>query len=172
MKNTFLILGGLIMGAASSLNAEIIPVSPVNGSTVDLHNARQKAFLTMSQQERKANFSDQTFRDSLHASSWYPVPVVIRWMVSKKTAGPYTVTLYEGRQRKAVDTAVVNDLEVKFDNLKIATAYRYTVQAASGEKYTGFFNTSDQPPRLMRVENVPNFRDFGGRIGLDGRRIR
>ena len=56
--------------------------------------------------------------------------------------------------------------------MKIATAYRYTVQAASGEKYTGFFNTSDQPPRLMRVENVPNFRDFGGRIGLDERRIR
>lgn len=171
-KKLCLTVGGIIMGSIGQLNADILPISPENGSTVSLHNARQKAFLTMSQQERKANFSDQTFRDSLHASSWYPVPVVIRWMVSKKTAGPYTVTLYEGRQRKAVDTAVVNDLEVKFDNLKIATAYRYTVQAASGEKYTGFFNTSDQPPRLMCVENVPNFRDFGGRIGLDGRRIR
>ena len=53
-KKLCLTVGGIIMGSMGQLNADILPISPENGSTVSLHNARQKAFLTMPQAERKA----------------------------------------------------------------------------------------------------------------------
>ena len=35
----------------------------------------------------------------------------------------------------------------------------------------GRFTTEDLPPRLMRVDGVPNVRDIGGWRGLGGRRV-
>lgn len=176
MKNTAkklcLAVGGIVMCVNGQLNADILPVSPAEGSTVSLHNARQKAFLTMPQAERKANFSDQIFRNSLRESSWHPEKVVFRWMISKKTVGPYTVTLYEAGKAQPVETLCTDKTEVAVDNLKIATQYKWSVKSANGDEFNGSFKTADLVPRLLRVENVPNFRDFGGRIGLDGRRIR
>ena len=47
-KKLCLTVGGIIMGSMGQLNADILPISPENGSTVSLHNARQKAFLESS----------------------------------------------------------------------------------------------------------------------------
>ena len=172
IKKLWLAAGLIVMSATGQLNADILPVSPTDGSTVSLHNARQKAFLTMPQAERKANFSDQVFRNSLRESYYHPEKVVFRWMISEKTVGPYTVTLYEKGNPQPVETVCTDKTEVAVDNLKIATEYKWHVKSVNGDEFTGSFKTEDLPPRLLRIENVPNFRDFGGRIGLDGRRIR
>ena len=61
------------------------------------------------------------------------------------------------------------------DNLLIATKYYWKVSAktASGTvTKTGTFTTEDQTPRLLRIDTVPNVRDFGGHKTLDGRRVR
>ena len=171
-KKLWLAVGAIAVCASAQLNADILPVSPTDGSTVSLHNARQKAFLTMPQAGRKANFSDQIFRNSLRESYYHPEKVVFRWMISKQTVAPYTVTLYEKGDPQPVETVCTDKTEVAVDNLKIATEYKWHVKSANGDEFTGSFKTEDLPPRLLRIENVPNFRDFGGRIGLDGRRIR
>jgi protein-tyrosine phosphatase len=36
----------------------------------------------------------------------------------------------------------------------------------------GTFRTEDLAPRLIHLSRVRNMRDFGGRVGLDGRRVR
>ena len=172
IKKLCLAVGGIAMCVNGQLKADILPVSPVEGSTVALHNARQIAFLSMPQAERKANFSDQVFRDSLHEGSWYPEKVMLRWMVSKNTTAPYTVTLYEADDPQPVESVCTDKTEVAVENLKIATQYKWRVKSANGDEFNGTFTTADLAPRMLRIENVPNFRDFGGRMGLDGRRIR
>ena len=172
IKKLCLAVGGIAMCVNGQLKADILPVSPVEGGTVALHNARQIAFLSMPQAERKANFSDQVFRDSLHEGSWHPEKVMLRWMVSKNTTAPYTVTLYEADDPQPVESFCTDKTEVAVENLKIATQYKWRVKSANGDEFNGTFTTADLAPRMLRIENVPNFRDFGGRIGLDGRRIR
>ena len=61
--------------------------------------------------------------------------------------------------------------EVRLDNLEIAASYEWTVEG-DGDSGKGTFKTEDRAPRLIRYPGVPNVRDFGGYIGLGGRRAK
>ena len=56
-------------------------------------------------------------------------------------------------------------------NLEIAREYTWTV-CGDGACARGHFRTRDQAPRVMYVPDVTNIRDLGGRIGLNGRRVK
>lgn len=65
---------------------------------------------------------------------------------------------------------------IYLENLEIATVYRLTVAAVvDGDEVASdskVFETESVAPRFIRVDGVPSFRDLGGRVGLDGRRVR
>jgi len=57
-------------------------------------------------------------------------------------------------------------------NLEIGTRYHWQVRSKKAEAI-GSFVTEDLAPRWIEIEGrVRNFRDLGGRIGLDGKRVR
>ena len=96
-----------------------------------------------------------------------------------------------GRETEAGVTQAVARIEVPRVNLEIATRYYWRVGCRNrcgfgchpnhvceqckhyAETPISSFVTEDFAPRWIAVEgNVHNFRDLGGRIGLDGRRVR
>ena len=96
-----------------------------------------------------------------------------------------------GREKKAEGPKDVQRIEVPMANLEIATAYYWKVicRGSCGfgcspkhgcaackklaESPVSSFVTEDFAPRWIEIEGrVGNFRDFGGRIGSDGRRVR
>ncbi|MBO7686399.1 MAG: tyrosine-protein phosphatase [Kiritimatiellae bacterium] len=82
--------------------------------------------------------------------------------------------------RRAKDGVVVftgkthkNSLEI--DNLEIACDYKWRVKGTVGDaklRTEGTFRTEDFAPRLIHLSRVHNVRDLGGRVGLNGRRVR
>ena len=96
-----------------------------------------------------------------------------------------------GREKKAEGPKDVQRIEVPMANLEIATHYYWKVtcrgrcgfdcHAKHGckackrlvETEVEEFVTEDFAPRWIEIEGrVGNFRDLGGRIGMDGRRVR
>ena len=61
--------------------------------------------------------------------------------------------------------------------MKIAQKYYWRVSniddpSAKDVSQVRAFTTEDKAPRIMRIKGATNVRDLGGRIGLDGRRVR
>ena len=96
-----------------------------------------------------------------------------------------------GREMKSEDSNAVVRIEVPMANLEIATHYywKVTCRGRCGfdchpkhgcaacrklvETAVSEFVTEDFAPRWIAIEGrVGNFRDLGGRIGMDGRRVR
>ena len=144
-----------------------------DGETVALHTDRQKAFLALSRAERRANYTDSRWRAELAAGGSAPKPVTLAWTGN----GACTVTVTRKRDQKVVFLATLVDDTVDVWNLEINTEYTWTVVNALGTA-KGAFTTEDEAPRLLRdplataSEGVRGIRDLGGRVGLDGRRVR
>ncbi len=181
MKRTLLPVAALLFAASAVSAAEPAPLkllAPAEGATVPLLNERQKAFLAMPHAERIAAYSNETFRSELRKTAGYcPKPVRLEWDGGDATGGVRAVYTVEVRRRPdgtPVFRADTVGTSVEVDNLEIAREYEWTVHAnALGhESATGTFRTEDRAPRLIRGGAVPNVRDLGGRIGLDGRRVR
>ena len=96
-----------------------------------------------------------------------------------------------GREKEAEGSKSVQRIEVPLANLEIATTYYWKVLCRGrcgfgcspkhnckesktlAESAVASFVTEDFAPRWIAIEGrVGNFRDFGGRIGLGGRRVR
>lgn len=61
--------------------------------------------------------------------------------------------------------------KVWFVNLELGTEYRWSIR--SGEKVaSSWFKTSAEPPRLMFVGGVCDFRDLGGWTAAGGKKVR
>ena len=75
-----------------------------------------------------------------------------------------------------VDFACARETYTFFDNLEIGTTYEVEVSAIAGGRRlataTRKFTTDATAPRLINVPGIPNVRDLGGRVGLDGKRMR
>lgn len=158
------------VGAVSS---SIQLTSPAEGSEECLLRPIQLNFVKMPPDERRAKFVDPEWRKELTSEGYYPRPVNLAWKNANE-ASKYTVTLSttadfaEGTVREY--TAKGNNLKV--DNLMIATKYYWKVSDGKEESAVGSFTTADIAPRLIRAPKVRNVRDLGGRIGLDGRRVK
>ena len=153
-------------------------VSPTNGATVALLSDGQKWYLDLSREVRIAQFASPEWRKKMTALGYYPQPVELAWYwaVTNSLRPKYTVCVYEMPGHVPVyikDTVATN---AAIDNLKIAREYAWEVYASAPDSSRAFasgsFTTEDHAPRLIRIPGVPNVRDLGGRIGLDGRRVR
>lgn len=149
--------------------APLTLVSPQDGATVPTLSDGQKAYLKMPRPERIAFFADQQKRLEMVKLGFYPQPVKLAWNGGKDGAS-YTVTVKRLPDGKVFYTHTGPETSVDVDNLEIARKYEWTVSGGGELKAT--FTTEDQAPRLIRIPGISNVRDLGGRIGLDGRRVR
>ena len=154
-------------------------VSPQPGETVPLLADGQKAFLDLPREERIAAFADPVARAALAGVGHHPRPVRLEWAPDPSWEGlhpRYAVSVRRLPDGTPVFFAETAEPSVDVFNLEIARSYEWTVRPTvlgeAGTPATSFFRTEDRAPRLLRVPGVPNVRDFGGRTGLDGRRVR
>ena len=144
-------------------------LQPQDGAVVPTHTELQKSYLhMMPRKDRIEKFADKSFRKKLAPKKgWYPLPTELSW----KADGECEVKVARKADGKVVFTEKTSAGKTSVDNLEIACDYVWTVKDADGET-SAAFRTEDEAPRLIRVEHVPNVRDLGGRIGLDGRRVK
>ena len=180
MKKT---LGSLLLSvAALAAFAQIKLVEPAPGAVVPLLTEPQRAYVSMDRQTRREKFADHDFRkkemglpaeripgDKKAREAYWPKTVRLAWEAKDGTE-------YRVRVRDRAKNAVVIDQKTKggklyIDNLEVAADYEWTVEGG-GDSGKGTFKTEDGVPRLIRYPGVPNVRDLGGYIGLDGRRAK
>ncbi len=172
------ILGALVgmLVAASAAPLEI--VSPKEGATVSTLTAEMKAYLAQPRAERVKQFADPAERKRIAKFGDRPQKTLLSWNCTLPAA---TGTVWSVKVRRAKDGAVVftgkthkNSLEI--DNLEIACDYKWRVKGTVGDgtplRADGTFRTEDIAPRLIHLSRVHNMRDLGGRVGLNGRRVR
>ena len=163
-----------------AVSAEIVLTEPADRAIVPLLTDAQKAYVLMPTAERRDRFASASFRrgqmglpvekcDGESRQAWWPKTVRLSWKADPGVTN--TVRLTEkGASGPLVEREVVGGTLV-VDNLKIATEYVWSVSNGA-ESASRTFVTEDLAPRLISDPHVPNARDLGGRIGIDGRRVR
>ena len=165
--------------STTSLAAPPLIFAPAPGVTVPLLTDAQKAFLGRPRAERVAAMADVDARAALAAAGSWPRPVRLEWAPAPSWEGlhaRYAVEVRRLPDGTPVFFAETAETAVEVFNLEIARDYEWTVRPTvlgrSAAPAAAAFRTEDRAPRLLRVPGVPNVRDFGGRVGLGGRRVR
>ena len=178
-----ILLSAMSVVVLSLSAAEIRTVEPADGAVVPLLTDAQKAYLDMANDLRREKFVDARFRRKVmgHPAEQVPGEKRAREVYWPKTVrlawepvggvDEYKVTVMDARSGATVFEQSVKDASVNIDNLEVASEYAWTV-SGGGATGGGKFKTEDRAPRLVRFPGVPNVRDIGGWIGLDGRRVR
>lgn len=178
MKNTTVVLIALLLSATAFADIEL--VAPKKGETVPVLTEPQRAFLNLSQGEKREKFADKDYRrkgmglpaevvDGVTRQTWWPKTTRLEWK-AKDGVSVYDVKVVGRNGDLAFDQCVTGTTAV-IDNLMVATDYDWTV-SAKGEKGMSSFRTEDVPLRLCRFPSVGNARDIGGAKGLGGRRVK
>lgn len=156
----------------SLLLSSLTIVSPVEGETMQMQSAVHRDFLAMPMKERMTRFDTASAREELVGTPDVQPPVEIVW-----SEMPQVVTLsverVRGEEAELIETyQLTNTASARITNLELGTTYRCVITTPEGERATRTFSTDSTPPRLMRIEGVDNFRDLGGWVGLNGRKVR
>ena len=158
----FAVADGTVKGAG--ILAGLCPDKGV----VSLQKPGHRAYFEMGRDTRENAFSNAAFRAVMRATGDRPEPVALGWGAGTP---PYSVVVTADGETVWSATLPTRSAEVY--NLEIARDYAWTARDAKDDVVGGGrFRTADEAPRFMNVPGVPNVRDLGGRIGLDGRRIR
>lgn len=171
MKTEKMMVAALAFALAAAAEAAITLVSPKEGETVPQLWPKVKEFLDMPREARRENglklsaAAKGEFKKSRGAK-----PVEFAW--TGDTNAVYTLTVRRLPDGKVFHSAVVTGCTAAVKGrLEIAREWEWSV-AGGGETAKGRFATEDRAPRIVSLDGVRNARDIGGRIGLDGRRIR
>ena len=184
------ILGFAAFAAASltsfnCVGGELVILQPTGEESVWLMSKRKMDYLSLPLAERVKKFADAGERGILAAEPNAPTPVLVSWRWWDGFSGMSTVQpVFEVALRRCfsdgssapVDFACARETYTFFDNLEIGTTYEVEVAAIAGGRRlataTRKFTTDATAPRLINVPGIPNVRDLGGRVGLDGKRMR
>lgn len=131
----------------------------------------QSSYLGLPRADRRRLFADAEHRARLAEGGWYPRGVDVFWPEAPGT-GDYDLVVRRRSNGEIVARVRTKSPEATVDNLEIATDYSWEVCRGGIKVADGRFETANDAPRLLRIGGLYNTRDFGGRIGLDGRRIR
>ncbi|MCQ2397559.1 MAG: tyrosine-protein phosphatase, partial [Lentisphaeria bacterium] len=168
-----------------TVNDAIATVAPADGAVVPLLSERHKAYLDLMPREKRIElYADTAFRTELTKARSNPLVVHLVWpakMAAAKEAELFisenadlsnavAIAVPANRARKTDDGSFRYQLEL--NNLKVATAYYWMVRIGDDVTPVATFSTEARAPRLLRIYGVPNVRELGGYIGLDGRRTR
>ncbi len=173
MKKIFGLFGFILTLPALLTALEIVPVAPQDGATVPLLSPAQKAFVTMPREPRIKFFADAEKRKELKAAGYYPLPVKFAWKSDASDKAEFRVLVSRNADLADARTVPGQAGAAQIDNLEIGRTYYWQVEAAGpGRKPVRSalreFSTEDQPPRLLRIPEVPNVRDLGGRKTRNG----
>ena len=178
MKN--MIAFSLALLAACAAAGEIRILAPADGSEVPLLTDAQKAYVSMDRQTRREKFADPVFRcrsmglpaetvpgEGKPREAYWPKTVRLAW--EAEDGVEYRVKVRDAAKGEVVIDESAKGGELFIDNLEVAALYEWTVEGG-GDIGKGSFRTEPMAPRLIRFPGVPNVRDFGGYVGLGGRR--
>lgn len=173
-KRNFLIAPGLATMAAALLSAlsaaaEIVITAPKEGETVCQLFPAQLKFATESQAERDKYFDGAEHAKALKTDGARAKPIDIAWTGRQ---GACKVTVKRLPDGKVFFEGQAKGGKTQVDSLEIARDWELTVSDGKGAAKV-LFKTQDQAPRIVNfAKKVRNCRDIGGRIGLNGRRIK
>ena len=162
--------------AAGAVPLEI--VSPKEGSTVPILTADMKAYLALPRAERVKKFADPAERKRIAKFGDRPQKTLLSWTCTlpAATGTVWSVKVRRAKDGKVVFTEKTHKTSLEIDNLEIACDYKWRVKGVAADgaqlRAEGTFRTEDIAPRLIHLSRVHNMRDFGGRVGLGGRRVR
>ena len=152
-------------------------LSPKDGASVPILNDGQRAFLSSTTKEitDKLWSSEEGLR--LAALGDKPLPVTFAWADTEPTEKAiYRITIGARPAMGKDDSFVVTNLtSVRLTNFESDRDYAWSVERLERGKTSvcrATFKTSNDLPRFLNIPGVRNYRDFGGRVGRDGRRIR
>lgn len=179
MKNLMFFVAFALISIVTFSNPLKI-VSPNEGALVPTLTESQKAYVTMPLKERRAKFRDENYRkkilalpaekvDGKERKSWWPKTTRLEW--SGPDGAEYVVKVVEASSGKLAFEKTLKEKFTYVDNLKIATDYKWTVTTGN-ETISSTFKTEDIVPRILRFPGVPNVRDLGGYMGLNGKRVK
>ena len=165
-----------IVAFSSSLKV----VAPSDGAIMPTLTESQKAFVTMPLKDRREKFRQKEYRSNVLAKpaevvegkerkTWWPKTTRLEW--EGPDGAEYTVKVLEASTGKLAFEKTLKEKFTYVDNLKIATDYKWTVTAGN-ETVSSSFKTEDVLPRILRFPGVPNVRDLGGYMGLNGKRVK
>ena len=165
------------------LAKEMTIVNPKNNECVPLLSKEQKAYLDMMPREaRVAYFANAERRKEMQSATYMPLQIKLEWECNPfryyNACGYHVfVSEHSDMSEPMLVEAAPRTMHVILNNLKINTHYYWLVRAEMTEgEYVyspiNSFSTEAHTPRLLYIPGVPNARDMGGYIGLNGRRIR
>ena len=144
--------------------------------------AQQNEFLLQPREERVRRFVDADERLALSKIGGTPEPVVLKWNPMDNTPPEnMEVIIEELDEHNQPHPAPYLDITMfpvnfgcEIRNLKVDTTYRWGIGPATAMHSPPFytFRAADTPPRLMKVGDIPNFRDAGGWKTIDGKCVR
>ena len=176
MRNWILAaLAGALFAAAG---APLEIVSPKEGATVPTLTPDMKAYLAQPRAERVKQFADPAERKRIAKFGDRPQKTLLSWTCTlpAATGTVWSVKVRRAKDGKVVFTEKTHKTSLEIDNLEIACDYKWRVKGVAADgaqlRAEGTFRTEDIAPRLIHLSRVHNMRDFGGRVGLGGRRVR
>ena len=155
--------------ASAATAAELTAVAPPDKAVVSQLRPTQAAFAAEPWSACRRYFDGGELAKSLKKDGCRPACIHLKWQGG---VTPYAVVVRRFPDGKVFFSGTTTACALAVDSLEIAREWDWTVTDAAGASVTRCFRTADQAPRLVRVEGVPNIRDLGGRVGLNGRRIR
>ena len=144
-------------------------VAPADGATVPLLKDGHKEFLDFDRAARRKVFADDDYRRAMRKVGDAPAKVALEWRGGQ---GPWHVVVKREADGKVFFSGDSEKPKLDLENLEIARKYTWIVSESGKTAAKASFMTEDRAPRMIHVAGVPNMRDIGGRIGLDGRRVR
>lgn len=158
------------MNFALPIIAALAIVAPKDGSVVPTQRDGQKAYLEEKRTERFVRMDNPADRAKLLAIGSTQRPLRLAWEGETNAVYALTIAANGGKTDAFVLT---NRTDAWVTNLELDRGYRWTVRRIdSEESVSASFTTEPTAPRFLRAEGVSNFRDLGGWMTGDGKRVR
>lgn len=171
MNKKLLLMTGLVALAAVEVNAEIKLTTPAEGETVSLINPLMRAYLDLPSSQRKDHrktLSEEQRKAYKKAKG--PLSVEFAWEGDPN--GVYQFSVVRQPDGRVFYSVTVTGCTTKVRG-RLEVAREWSWQVSDGKDTAkGTFKTEDRAPRIIALEGVRNVRDFGGWIGLNGRRVK
>ena len=168
-----IVVAATVLAVAFPAAAAVTLKSPAEGAVVSQLWPAQKEFLETPLEKRisvaRTDAESEGRNSKRMKRKRSAMPVRLEWCGD---ADRYQVTVAREPDGKVFYSANVTSSFVEVSGrLEIARKWKWTVSDGASSA-TGSFSTEDYAPRILTWPGVQNVRDIGGRIGLDGRRVK
>ena len=168
----------IVCSVWSAVADSIVPNRPYDGAVVSQFKAAQKLFLLLTEAAGREVLADNALRyDFDHRVRSFPEGVELSWHFSgDRPRIRYRLTWATDAEFSDARQAEPPHSSYRLYNLEAGRTYYWKAAACYDdgsviETPVWSFSVEELTPRVMNVPDVDNFRDLGGRLGLEGRRI-